>query len=219
MDDDLKKSVLKTGTTILGIICKDGVVMAADNQMTAGTIVMGKKEEKVFKVNNDLVISGCGIAADIHRVPKLLAAELKLKELRSKSKPSVAEAASLLSNLNYSGIRQPSMIPQQAGFLLAGFNKQGKAELYSVEPAGGTMKVEEYDANFGSGMPFVLGYLERNYRKDITTEEGIKLATESIKASTQRDVGSGYGLDIYTLKNGEIKKVVSQVINSDFTDK
>src|SRR3990167_4640447 len=117
MDQELKDSILKTGTTILGIVCKDGVVMAADRQVTAGHAVMSKRERKVFQVNDYLVMAGCGIAGDIQRVPKILRAELKLKELRSKSRPTVKHAASLLNNMSYSGIRQPSMIPQQAGFL------------------------------------------------------------------------------------------------------
>ncbi len=129
MDEELKKSILKTGTTIIGIVCKDGIVMAADRQVTAGNIVMGKSERKVFQVNDYLVMSGTGIAGDIQRVPKFLAAELKLKQLKSHSRPSIRQAASLLTNINYSGIRQPSMIPQQAGFLIGGFNEDGSTEL------------------------------------------------------------------------------------------
>ena len=201
MDQELKKQILKTGTSILGIVCKDGIVMAADRQVTAGNIVMNKKERKVFPINDYLILAGCGVAADIQRVPKMLAAELKLKQLKSKSRPNVSQAVSLLGHISYNGIRQPSMIPQQAGFLMGGVNEDGSVELYSIEPAGGFMKVEDYDANFGSGMPYILGLLEREYKKDLTVEEGVKLAIESIKASTQRDVGSGYGMDVFTITN------------------
>jgi len=218
MDAELKNSILKTGTTILGIVCKDGIVMAADRQVTGGHIVMNKRERKVFQVNDYLVMSGCGVAGDIQRVPKLLAAELKLKELRSKSRPSVKNAASLLTNINYNGIRQPSMIPQQAGFLIGGFNEDGETELYSIEPAGSIMKVEDYDANLGSGMPYVLGFLERQYKKNISIEEGIKLAIESVKSSTQRDTGSGYGIDVFTITKDGIKKVVEQDIVPEYRD-
>jgi len=216
MDNELTKNILKTGTSILGIVCKDGVVMAADRQATAGNIVLNKHEEKVFPVNDYLIISGCGIAADIKRVPKFLAAELKLKELRSKERPTVRQASSLLMNMNYSGIRQPSMIPQQAGFLLSGFNEDGTVELYSIEPAGGAIKVDDYDANFGSGMPYILGLLERQYKKNLTVKEGVELAKEALKSSTQRDIGSGYGMDIYTVTKEGIKKVVDKEITPDY---
>ena len=218
MDQELKKSILKTGTTILGIVCKDGIVMAADRQVTAGNIVMNKKEQKVFPVNDYLVAAGCGIAADIQRVPKILAAELKLKELKSKQRPTVKQSASLLTHISYSGIRQPSMIPQQAGFLLGGVNEDGKFELYSIEPAGGVLKVDDYDANFGSGMPYVLGFLERQYKKNLTIKEGIELAKEALKSSTQRDTGSGYGMDAWTITKDGIQKAVEQEIKPSYSD-
>ena len=218
MDQELKDSILKTGTTILGIVCKNGVVMAADRQVTAGRHVMRKDEQKVFLINDYLVAAGCGIAGDIQRVPKILSAELKLKELRSRSRPSVKQAASLLNNMSYSGIRQPSMIPQQAGFLIAGFNEDGSVELYSIEPAGSVAKVSDYDANQGSGMPYVLGLLERQYKENMTIKEGVELAVEAIKSSTQRDIGSGYGIDVFTITKDGIKKVMEQKIVSEYKE-
>jgi len=219
MDDDLKKSILKTGTTILGIVCKDGIVMASDRQSTAGTIVMNKSSEKTVQINNYLVVSGTGMVSDIKRVEKILPAELKLKELRSKSRPSIKQAANLLANILYSGIRQPSILPMQAGFLLGGVNEDGKVELYTIEPAGSVVKVEDYDANFGSGMPYVLGLLERQYREGMTVKEGIELAQEAIKSSTQRDTGSGYGIDVFTITKSGITKVVDQQILPEYRNK
>jgi len=219
MDAELKNSILKTGTTILGIVCRDGVVMAADRQVTAGHVVMSKRERKVFQVNDYIVMAGCGVAGDIQRVPKFISAELKLKELRSKSRPTVRQAASLLNNINYNGIRQPSMIPQQAGFLIAGFNEDGATELYSIEPAGSLVKVEDFDANFGSGMPYVYGLLERQYKPGISVKEGVELALEAVKSSTQRDVGSGYGIDVYAITKDGIRKVVDQEILPEYKEK
>jgi len=71
---DIKNSVLKTGTTILGIVCKDGVVMASDRQITAGNLVVGKNYAKTVPINDYLLISFTGMVSDAQRVPKLLAA-------------------------------------------------------------------------------------------------------------------------------------------------
>ncbi len=219
MDEDFKKNILKTGTTILGIVCKNGIVMASDRQITAGNLVVGKDYPKTILINEYLLISFTGMVSDAQRVPKILSAELKLKELKSKSRPTVQQASSLLANISYNGIRQPSMIPQQAGFLLGGFNEDGTTELYTIEPAGSVVKVKDYDANFGSGMPYVLGLLERQYKKEMDIKEGIELAKEALKSSTQRDIGSGYGIDIFTITKEGIKKVVSQSIEPNFKDR
>ena len=67
-------------------------------------------------------------------------------------------------------------------------------------------------------MPFVLGLLERQYKKGMSVEEGIKLAIEAVKSSTQRDTGSGYGIDVFTITKSGIKKVVSQEIQPNYKE-
>ncbi len=216
MDEELKKSILKTGTTILGIVCKDGVVMASDRQTTAGYMVMNKDSKKVKKINDYIVLASAGVVSDIQRTAKLLTAELRLKELRSKSRPTIKQAANLLTTITYSQVRQPTMIQSMVGTLIAGFNEDGSTELYTIEPAGSVIKVKDYDANFGSGMQFVIGLLERQYKEDMSIKEGVELAIEAIKSSTQRDVASGYGMDIFTITKEGIKKVVEKEIKPSY---
>jgi len=218
MDAELKNQILKSGTTIVGIVCKNGVVMAADRQSTAGNIIMDKDSEKIVPVNRYLAISSTGMVSDIQRAIKLTAAELKLKELRSKSRPSVKQGANLLASIIYQSIRQPTMLQFMVGSIVGGFNEDGSTELYTIDPSGGIKQIKDYDANFGSGMPFVLGYLERQYKKGMNVEDGIKLAIETIKSSTQRDTGSGFGIDVYSITKEGIKKVVSQEIQPNYKE-
>ncbi|MDP1729413.1 MAG: proteasome subunit beta [archaeon] len=215
MDEERKNNMLKTGTSILGIVCKEGVVMAADRRVTAGNLIVNKNFKKVIKINDYLVISWTGSVADAQMISKILPAELRLKELRSKQRPTVKDAANIVANLAYKGIRQPTMIPFIAGTLVAGFNEDGSTELYSIEPAGSIMRVEEYDANFSSGMPFILGLLERQYKKDLSVKEGVELAIESLKSSTQRDNASGNGMDVFTITKDGIHKAVDKEITSE----
>jgi len=216
MDNELKNSILKTGTTILGIVCKDGVVMAADRQSTAGTIIMNKDSQKIKPITDYLLFAGTGMVSDIQRSVKLAGAELRLKELRSKSRPSVKQGANLVATMIYQSIRQPTMLQFMVGSLIGGVNEDGNAELYSIDPSGGIKEIEDYDANFGSGMPFVLGLLERQYKENMTVKEGVELAVEAIKSSTQRDTGSGFGIDVFTITKEGIKKVVDQKIKPNY---
>ena len=216
---ELEKNFLHSGTTLVGVVCKDGIVMGSDRQSTAGNLVVGKNVQKSIQINDYLVISATGMVADIELQKKVIRAELKLKELKSKRRPTVREAANLIGMMTYRNIRQPSMVPSIVGTLISGFNEDGTFELYTIEPAGTAMKVEDYDANFGSGMPYVLGFLEREYKKDITIEEGIKLAVESLKSSTQRDTGSGFGIDVFAITKNKISHEVAQEIAAEYKDK
>ena len=218
IDEEIRKNVIKTGTSILGIVCKDGIVMAGDRRSTAGNLVLNKNIQKVTQINEYLVTSGTGMASDVDMLKKIVAAQLRLKELKSKQRPTVKEGANLIATIAYNNIRQPSMLPFIAGTLVAGFNEDGSFELYTVEPAGSVNKVEDYDANFGSGMPFILGLLERRYKKDMSVKDAVELAVEAIKASTQRDVGSGSGIDVVTITKDGITHVIKQKIEATYTN-
>lgn len=202
-------NIVKTGTTILGILCKDGVVMAGDNRSSlGGQIVYSKTAEKLKLINEYLILAGTGSATEIQKVGKLLAAELKLKQLKSKKRPTVKESAALLSNIQV----------EQSAFIIGGFDEKGKASVYDV--LGGHLeRIEDYTANISSGMPYVLGYLERMWKPNLTIEEGVELAIESIKSSSARDVASGNGIDVYSITKDGIKKVVSQTVESLYKDK
>ncbi len=219
MDEDIKKNILKTGTSLVGIVCKDGIVMAGDRKSTAGgQIVINKDKPKVIQINDYLVMSWTGGVADAQLLKKLITAELRLKQLRDKKRPTVGEAANLIAMIVYKNIRQPSMIPFIAGTMLGGFNENKTTELFTVEPAGSAIKVDDYDANFSSGMPYILGLLERQYKKDMTIEEGVKLAIEAIKASSERDTASGFGVDVFAITKDKIEQVAKQKAEAVYTE-
>ena len=216
MNEEISKSIMKSNTSLVGIVCKDGVILGADRRSTAGTIVMNKDSRKIHEINEYLAASYTGGVADIQLTNKVLAAELKLKDLRTKSRATIKEAANFISMMVYRNIRNPSMIPSMVGTLVAGMDEDGTTSLYTIEPAGGVQKVTDFDANFSSGMPYIMGFLERKWKKDVSVEEGIELATEALKASTQRDVGSGNGIDVYKITKDGIQHVVSQEISPEY---
>lgn len=219
MEDEIKKNILKSGTSLVGIVCKDGVVMAGDRKTTlGGQIVANKDTLKVVPITEYILVSGTGVSSDIELLRKIAGAQLKLKELRDKKRPSVKESANLIATIAYNNIRQPSMIPFMAGTMVGGYNEDGTAELYSVGPDGSLKLVKDYDANFSSGMPYILGFLERQYKKNLSVEEGVKLAIESIKASSERDTASGFGVDVFTITKEGIKQVSNQRAESVYSE-
>jgi len=216
MNEEINKSILKSNTSLVGIVCRDGVVMGADRRVTAGTLVMDKNYTKILEINDYIIAAFTGGVADAQLVKKMLAAELRLKELSTKTRPTIKEAAHLLSLMTYRGIRTPTMIPNIVGTLIAGVDENGVVELYTVEPAGGVYQVKEYDSNFSSGMPYILGLLERQYKKDLSVKDAVELAKEALKASTQRDVGSGNGIDVFAITKDGIKHVISEGIIPEY---
>ena len=67
----LKVEEKKTGTTTLGIICKDGIILGADRRGTVGNMILEKKARKVHEVAENMVMTGAGSVSDILLLVKL----------------------------------------------------------------------------------------------------------------------------------------------------
>lgn len=187
---------LKTGTTILGIVCKNGVVIAADRRTTAG-IIVGKKSKKIDQIWDNMVIAHAGQVSDAQLFTKLIKAELKLKSIQTGRDATVEETAHLISGILYQSIRQMSMVPSVVTMLLGGKDSEGD-HVYHLGIDGSVMRHDDYFSE-GSGSVFVLGVLESQFKPNMTLDEGVKLATRAVNASIQRDPGSGNGIDVVTI--------------------
>lgn len=206
-----KEKALQSGTTTLAIVCKDGIVLGADRRSAFfGGFVTYKRAKKILPITDWIVVTTAGVVSDIELLVKIIKAELKLKELQTNRAPNVKEAANLLAGLNYEIFRAPTLIPGIASFLIAGKDESG-FHAYSVGPDGSLLEILDFAAD-GSGEVFVLGVLETIYKKDISVEEGVKIALKALNAAIERDLHSGNGIDIVTITNKGIQTVVEKEI-------
>ena len=199
---------LKTGTTTIGIVCKDGLVLAADKRATSGYLIAWKKFDKIIPITSTIAVTVAGTVSDVQLLVKYLKAELKLKDLRTGRDTTVKEASSLLANFVYNNIRKFSLIPGISHFIVGGVDSSG-FHLYDLSPDGSIVEVDDYISS-GSGSVMVFGVLETLYKKGLTVEEGVKLAAKGINAAVQRDIASGNGIDIVTITKDGVKKVFSK---------
>ena len=206
---------IKTGTTTLGIFCKDGIVLAADKRATGGGMplrVMKKDMLKVLPITENLAVTIAGNVSDIQMVIKLIKAEVMLKKMRTLKEPSVKEVANLIGTILYQNIRNFSTIIAITAFLLGGKDKTG-FHLYELSPDGSTLEVLDYTTD-GSGGEMALAVLDSAYKKEFTVAEGTKLAVKAINSAVQRDTGSGEGVDVVTITKDGVQHVLQKRIDT-----
>jgi proteasome beta subunit len=203
---------LKTGTTTLALICKDGVVMAADKRATSGYLIAHKKFDKIIPISENVVVTVAGTVSDVQLMAKYIKAELKLKRIRTDRPSSVKETANLLSMMVYGNIRKFSVIPGISHFIVGGKDEEG-FHIYDLAPDGSIAEIDDYTTS-GSGSVMVYGVLETLYKEKMSVEEGIKLAVKSINAALQRDIASGNGIDVVTITDSGISKALTKMINT-----
>lgn len=208
---EMAENYKKTGTTTIGIKCKDGIVLAADKRAGAG-IIVDKRAQKVYKITDYIALTMAGTASDAQLITKLISAELRLMEIRKEKQVTVKEAANLLSGIVYQNIRRPSMIPGISHFILAGKDSKG-FHIYDVYPDGSLSECRDFLSS-GSGSVMAYGVLETLYIDNMSIDEGIKLVVKGINAAIQRDMNSGDGIDVITITNQGIKTVLTREIQN-----
>lgn len=207
----MEKEKLKTGTTIVGVVGKESIILAADRRVTlAGRIIVHKKFHKILQINENLLVATTGSVSDAQLFVKYLRANLKLNELKRNKKNDIKESVNFLASILYGSARQ--FIPSIVGFLVAGRDEKG-VHLYEVGIDGSIVQHKDYVAD-GSGMMYATGTLEANYKKNIGNQEIIKLSVQAVNSAMQRDAASGNGIEAYQITKDKIKKVFEKEINS-----
>lgn len=203
------ENLLKTGTTTVGILCKDSVVLAADKRATAGHLIADKNVKKVIKINETMALTIAGSVSDIQILVKLLKAELKIKELRYGRPATVKEAANLLAGMQYRQLRQVHGVGH---FILGGFDT--KPQLYDIFPDGSVMDSSETGfVASGSGSTFAYGLVEDLYKHELSLEQGIDLATRAVHSAIKRDSASGQGVNVMIITKDGVKEMPAKLIS------
>ncbi len=185
----MEENAKRTGTTTLGMVCKDGVVLATERRATMGTMIAHKVTKKLFKISDHLALTTAGLVGDVQILARYLTAEAKLYQFDREMEMPVEAAATLMANI----LNQTKFFPYYVQLIIAGYDSTG-GHVYALDAAGGAIP-DKY-ASTGSGSPYVYGVLEDHYRDDMTVDEGIDLAIRALSSAMKRDSASGDGMDI-----------------------
>jgi proteasome beta subunit len=188
MHKTFDKPTLK-GTTTIGAVCKDGVILASDTRVTMGNFVAHKKGKKVYKIDDHLAMTISGSVADAQRTVDILKANAQLFKLNTKRPMPVNSAARLIANLFFSA----RLAPLIAQILIGGIDDTGP-HVFSLDPFGSL--TEEKCVATGSGSPIAYGVLEDKYKEDTTINDLLSVIVRAVNSAMKRDVASGDSYDV-----------------------
>lgn len=183
---------VKTGTTTIGVVCKDGVVMATEMRATMGTLIAHKTTQKLFKIDDNIGLTVAGVVGDAQTLARYIGAEVELYKLKRGQPMTVRSAATLTSNI-LAGSR---FYPYYVGLILGGIDRDG-GHVYALDMVGGAIP-DDY-VTTGSGSPFVYGVLEDHYEKGMSVSDGMDLAIRALHAAMRRDSASGDGYNVASI--------------------
>jgi len=202
----VEREVFKSlkGTTTIGMVCKDGIVLATDKRATAGLFVAHKHVRKIVRIDERIVMTIAGSVADAQMLTNGLKVEAMLYRKTYGRPISVKALATMASNMLFS---RRYLIPVVQA-IIAGVDDSGP-RMFMLDMFGTLTEEDKYIAT-GSGTPYAVGFLEENYRSDITVKEAIELAKKAILTAQKWDPGSGGGYDIVAVTKDEFIEITSE---------
>ncbi len=186
--EKISKYVLK-GTTTVGLVCRDGVVLGTDTRATMGYFVAHKRAKKVYQLDDHLAMTIAGGVADAQNVVDIVKANAKLYKYEKDTVMPVKAAANLTSNLLFANRYYPLIL--QA--LLGGVDSSGP-HIFALDPLGSVM--EEKCVSTGSGSPVAYGVLENEFKDGMTVKETVPVVVKAVNSAMKRDSASGDSFDI-----------------------
>jgi proteasome beta subunit len=176
------------GATTIGVVCRDGVILASEKRVSYGYLVVSKGGRKVFRITDQIGAACAGLVGDMQILTREVEAQANLYSMDVGRSISVRSAAKLMSNILFNR-RYAPLITQT---IVAGLDEEGPS-LYVLDVLGSLIP-DKY-AVVGSGTEIAVGVLEEGYKEDMKIKEAKDLVTRSIKSAISRDVMSGDGID------------------------
>jgi proteasome beta subunit len=179
------------GTTTVGAVCSDGVILGTDTRATMGSYVASKRAKKVYQITDSLAMTIAGGVAVAQRIVDILKINARLFEFEKGRPMPVSTAARLVSNILFSNRSVGMPLPLQA--LIGGFDDTG-SHVFNLDPFGSL--TEEKVVSTGSGSPFAYGVLEDRFKEDCSIEEMLPVVVSAVDSAMKRDTASGDSFDV-----------------------
>jgi proteasome beta subunit len=176
------------GATTVGVVFKDGVILASEKRVSYGYLIVSKTGKKVFKISDHVGAACAGLVSDMQELIREVSAYGNLFSLDVGRPISVRSAAKLMSNLLFSRRLAP-LITQT---IVGGFDDEGPS-LYSLDPLGSVLP-DKYTV-VGSGTEIAMGVVEEGFKENMDLEAAKELVIRGMKSAISRDIMSGDGVD------------------------
>ncbi|HYC12219.1 MAG TPA: proteasome subunit beta [Nitrososphaerales archaeon] len=191
------------GTTTVGLVCSDGVVLATDTRVTAGGFIAHKRGKKLLKIDDNIAMTISGGVADAMNVVDTLKYYTNIYRIERNRQMPVKSAAQIVSNILFSS----RLYPYIADVLVGGLDTKG-GSIYNVDIFGSIAR--ETMIATGSGSPVAYGVLEAEFKEGQPAAKTYPLAAKAIIAATRRNVFTGDHFDVAVLDRNGFKEIQEQ---------
>lgn len=168
---------VRRGTTAIGVRCKDGVVLAVEKRILS--LQDPESVEKIFVIDEHIGAAIAGLTADARVLVDQARVQAQVNKLSYDEPISVESLTKYIGDLKQVYTQHAGVRPFGVSFLIAGVDDAGP-KLFMTDPSGTYWGY--WATAIGAGSQKAKEILEKEYKKDLNLEEGIKLSLTALKA-------------------------------------
>ena len=199
LNDEAQGRFYMPGATTIGLVFKDGVILASEKRVTYGSMIMSKTGKKVFKITDQVGVACAGLVSDMQILSREVEAQAKLFTFDAKRPMSAKAAAKVMSNVLFNR-RMAPLITQT---IVGGMDDNTPA-IYVLDVLGSLLP-DTYAA-VGSGATMATGVLEQGYKNNMSQKNAKVLVLKAMKSAIRRDSQSGDGMDLFIVTKAGIQE-------------
>ncbi len=171
------KKTVKQGSTAIGMICTDGVLLVTDKRIV-DPLVVSESVQKIFQIDEHIAATAAGILSDARVL--IERSQLKAQQYRV-TFDSPIDTLSIVKDicdLKQICTQSGGLRPFGVSLLIAGIDIDGE-HVYETGPTGIFF---EYKATvIGEGELEGEEILHKEYKESLTIEDGMKLAVKTLQ--------------------------------------
>jgi proteasome alpha subunit len=192
---------VKRGTTCLGIVFKDGVLLATIKPTTP--LMLPEATEKTFQIDDHVGAVAAGLLADARSLITLSRIRAQIHRITYDEPMDVFSVARVIGDRMQISTLYAGLRPYGVSFLIGGVDKSG-VHLIEADPSG--MLYEWLAYSIGRGAQLVNKIFKQKWREGMSEKEAIKLGLEAIEKS-EKEKGV---LEVAIIKKGEKFRRISE---------
>ncbi|MEM5882621.1 MAG: archaeal proteasome endopeptidase complex subunit alpha [Candidatus Aenigmatarchaeota archaeon] len=197
------KEAVKRGTTCLGIVFKDGVLLATVKP--TASLMVSQSIEKIFKIDEHIGAVASGLLADARILANQARIKAQVHRITYDEPIDVWSLARVIGDRMQLSTLYAGLRPFGVSFLIGGVDKSG-THLIESDPSG--MLYEWYAYAIGRGGIIANKILKQRWKHDLTEKEAIDLTIDII-GKTEKEKKENV-IDIAIIKRGEKFKKLSE---------
>ncbi|MEK6968089.1 MAG: archaeal proteasome endopeptidase complex subunit alpha [Nanoarchaeota archaeon] len=177
------KKTVKQGSTAIGIVAKNGVVLVTDKRIV-DKLVVAETVEKIFQVDDHIGATASGILSDARVLVERAQLRAQQHKVTFDSPVDILSIVKDICNLKQITTQSGGLRPFGVSLLIAGIDQTGP-KLFETDPTGIFF---QYKATvIGEGETEIEDMLHKTYKDDLTVDEAIKLGIKHLSDFLNKD--------------------------------